>query len=241
MKKAAPLYPLSTPKTLWEEISIDIIGPLPRSEDKDAILVVVDRFSKMIRLMATTTSISSSKVARIYWDDIWKIHSIPKKIISDRGLQFTSTFIGELCKALEIKRAMSTAYYLQTDGQTERINQEVKVLLRHYINYRQDDWTKWLATAEFQYNDKEHAVTGHSPFYVNYGRHPWKGNLTVETEIPSLEDLLKKMETMREEAKTAMERTKETMKRQYDKRTCQSQGLKTGEQVWLKTRNIQTN
>jgi len=60
-------------------------------------------------------------------------------------------------------------------------------------------------------------------------------------EIPSLEDLLKKMKTMREEAKTAMERTKETMKRQYDKRTCQSQSLKTEEQVWLETRNIQTN
>jgi len=54
---------------------------------------------------------------------------------------------------------------------------------------------------------------------VNYERHPWKGNLTVETEIPSLEDLLKKIETMREEAKTAMEKTKETMKRQYDKKT----------------------
>jgi len=54
---------------------------------------------------------------------------------------------------------------------------------------------------------------------VNYGRHSWKGNLTVEMEIPSLEDLLKKMKTTREEAKTAMERTKEIMKRQYDKRT----------------------
>ena len=136
---------------------------------------------------------------------------------------------------------MSTAYYLQTNSQTERINQKVKVFLRHYINYKQDNWTKWLATAEFQYNDKKHTATGHSPFYVNYGRHPWKGNLTVEIEIPSLEDLLKKMETTREEAKTAMERTKETMKRQYDKRTCQSQSLKTGEQVWLETRNIQTN
>jgi len=76
---------------------------------------------------------------------------------------------------------------------------------------------------------------------VNYGRHPWKGNLTVETKIPSLEDLLKKMETTREETKTAMERTKEIMKRQYDKKTCQSQGFKTGEQVWLEARNIQTN
>ena len=93
----------------------------------------------MIRLIATTTSISSSKIARIYQDDIWKIHGIPKKIISDREFQFTSTFIEELCKALEIKRAMSTAYHSQTNGQTERINQEVEVFLKYYINYKQDD------------------------------------------------------------------------------------------------------
>jgi len=146
--------------------------------------------------MATMTSISSSEVAKIYQDNIWKIHSIPKKIISNRGPQFTLTFMEELCKALGIKRAMSTAYHPQTDGQTERINQEVKVFLRHYINYRQDDWTKWLAIAELQYNDKEHAATGYSLFYVNYGRHPWKENLIVEMEIPSLENLLKKMETV---------------------------------------------
>jgi len=110
----------------------------------------------------------------------------------------------ELCKALEIKKAISTAYYPQTNGQTERINQEIKVFLRHYINYKQDDWTKWLATAEFQYNDKEHIATEHIPFYINYRSHPWKGNLIVETEILSLEELLKKMETTREEARTAM-------------------------------------
>jgi len=66
MKKVASLYPLPIPKILWEKISIDIIGPLPRSEDKDAILVVVDQFSKIIRLMATTTLISLNKVAKIY-------------------------------------------------------------------------------------------------------------------------------------------------------------------------------
>jgi len=93
----------------------------------------------MIRLIPMTTSIFSSEVARIYRDDIWKMHSIPKKIISDRGSQFASTFMGELCKALGIKRAMSITYHPQTDGQTERINQEVEVFLRHYINYRQND------------------------------------------------------------------------------------------------------
>ena len=136
---------------------------------------------------------------------------------------------------------MSMAYYPQTDSQMERINQEVEVFLRHYINYRQDNWTKWLATAEFQYNDKEHAATEHSLFYVNYGRHPWKGNLTVEMELPSLEKLLKKMEITRKEARIAIERTKDMMKRQYDKRRRQAQDLKVGEQVWLEAKNIQTN
>jgi len=70
IKKATPLHLLPMPKTPWEEISINVIGPLPKSENKDAILIVVDRFSKMIRLMATMTSIFSSEVARIYWDDI---------------------------------------------------------------------------------------------------------------------------------------------------------------------------
>ena len=149
--------------------------------------------------------------------------------------------MGELCKALGIKRAMSIVYHPQTDSQMERINQEVKVFLRHYINYRQDDWMKWLATAEFQYNNKEHTTTGHTLFQVNYRRHLWKENLTVETEIPSLEELLKKMKTTREEARTTMERTKDIMKRLYNKRRRQLQDLKVGEQVWLEAKNIQIN
>ena len=149
--------------------------------------------------------------------------------------------MGELCKALGIKRAMLTAYHPQTNGQIEKINQEVEVFLKHYINYKQDDWTKWLATAKFQYNDKEHAATKYTPFYMNYGRHLQKGNLTAEIEIPSWKELLKKIEITREETRTAMERTKDMMKRQYDKRKQQAQDLKVGEQVWLETKNIQTN
>jgi len=76
---------------------------------------------------------------------------------------------------------------------------------------------------------------------VNYRRHLWKENLTVETEIPSLEELLKKMETTREEARTTMERTKDIMKRLYNKRRRQLQDLKVGEQVWLEAKNIQIN
>ena len=90
----------------------------------------------------------------------------------------------DLTKVLETKRKLSTAYYLQTDEQTERINQEIGTFLRHYVNYKQDDWMEWLAMAEFAYNDKKYVATGKIPFKLNFGRHPWKGDLMVQMEIP---------------------------------------------------------
>jgi len=72
-----------------------------------------------------------------------------------------------------------TAYYSQTDRQMEQINQEIGTFLRHYINYQQDNWTEWLAAAEFQYNNKKHAATECTPFKLNFGQHSWKGDLTV--------------------------------------------------------------
>ena len=83
----------------------------------------------------------------------------------------------ELTKALRTKRQLSTVYHPQTDGQTERINQEIEMFLQHYVNYQQDDWANWIATAEFQYNNKKYTATGRTPFKLNFGRHPWKGDL----------------------------------------------------------------
>jgi len=128
-KKTGELYPLEIPEGPWQDISINMIGPLPRSNEMDAILVIVDRFTKMIRLKATTTNISSEGVAKIYRDEIWKIHGIPKTILSDRGPQFASRFMENFTRILETKRKLSTAYYPQTDRQTERINQEVGTFL----------------------------------------------------------------------------------------------------------------
>ena len=86
-------------------------------------------------------------------------------------------------RVLGTKRQLSTAYYPQTNGQTERINQEIGTFLRYYVNYQQDDWTKWLAAAEFQYNNKKNAATGKTLFKLNFRRHPWKGDLVVQTGI----------------------------------------------------------
>ncbi|KAL9715453.1 hypothetical protein Ac2012v2_8350 [Leucoagaricus gongylophorus] len=104
---------------------------------------------KMIRLKATTTNISSEGIAKIYRDKIWKLHGVPRTILSNRGLQFTSKFIEEFTKVLGIKRQLSIAYHPQTDGQIERINQEIRTFLQYYVNYQQDNWTDWLSVVEF--------------------------------------------------------------------------------------------
>jgi len=96
----------------------------------------------------------------------------------------------EFTKVLGTKRQLSTVYHPQTDSQMERINQEIGTFLWHYVNYQQDDWTDWLAAAEFQYNNKKHIATRRTPFKLNFERHLWKGNLVVQTEIPRVEEFL---------------------------------------------------
>ena len=208
MKKVGEIHSLKTPEGLWKEISIYIIGLLLKSNKKDTIIVIVDWFTKMIWLKVTTINVSLEEIAKIYQDEIWKLHRIPRTILSDREPQFTSRFIENLTKALGAKQMPSTIYHPQTDGQIEQINQEIGTLLWHYVNYQQDNWMEWLVAAEFQYNDKKHAVTEYIPFELNFGRHPWKGDLTVQMEFPKLEEFLISLQKSWKEATKVMDMAK---------------------------------
>jgi transposase InsO family protein len=92
-----------------------------------------------------------------------------KKVISDRGSQFVSGFMKGLYQNLRIEANPSTAYHLQTDGQTERVNQELEEYLRIYVNEQQNDWVDWLPIAQFCHNDRSHSATGFSPFMITTG------------------------------------------------------------------------
>ena len=150
----------------------------------DVIVVIVDQFTKIIRLKTTITNISLEEIAKIYRDNIWKLYGVPRKILSDRGPQFASKFMEEFTKVLGTKRQLSMAYHSQTDSQAERINQEIETFLWYYMNYQQDNWIDWLAIAEFQYNNKKYVTTGRTPFELNFGRHLWKEDLIVQMGIP---------------------------------------------------------
>jgi hypothetical protein len=146
----------------------------------------------------------------------------------------------ELCNALGIERNLSTAYDPQTDGQTEQINQEVEAYLRTFINYQQNNWSKWLPTTEFQYNNKVHSGTKHSPFFLNYGLHPWKGILSVNTSNPSANDFTSELIKVRNEAKTALQAYNGNMKdRGLDRRP--KEKFIPRDSVWLEATNINSN
>ena len=107
-------------------ISADFITKLPLAQGYDSILVVVDRLMKIVHFIPTTEKTSAEGLARLFRDNVWKLHGLPESIISDRGLQFAAGLMKELNGMLGIKSKLSTAFYPQTDGQTERVNQELE-------------------------------------------------------------------------------------------------------------------
>jgi len=105
----------------------------------DTIVVIINQFTKIIHLRATKMNISLEGIAKIYRDDICKLHGVPRKILSDRGPQFTLKFMEEFTKTLGKKRQLSIAYHPQINGQTKRINQEIGTFLQYYVNYQQNN------------------------------------------------------------------------------------------------------
>ena len=115
------------------------------------------------------------------------------------------------------------------------------MFLWHYVNYRKDNWMEWLAAAEFQYNDKRHVATGRILFELNFGRYSWKDNLVVQSEISRVEEFLAELQKSWKQATKVMEEAQKNMKRQFDKKKWNPQGLKVGDNMWLENKNIQLN
>ena len=144
-------------------ISADFITKLLLAQGYDAILVVCDWMSKMVHFIPTTEQTSAKGLVKLFRDNVWKLHGLPESIISDRGPQFVAELTKELNEMLGISTKLSTAYHPQTDGQTERTNQELEQYLRMFVDHWQETWPEWMATAEFAYNNKVQTSTQQSP------------------------------------------------------------------------------
>jgi len=218
---------------------VDFITKLPVSKGHDSILVVCDRFSKMSHFVATTEKMTAEGLVRLFRDNVWKLHGLPESVISDRGPQFAAGMTKELNKMLGIETKLSMAYHPETDGQMERTNQELEQYLRMYVNHRQNNWAEWLAMAEFAFNNKVHTATKMSLFQVNYGREPRMGfDIRKKGKNEKAEEFVKEMKERHEEARAALVKLQEKMKRQADRNRKEAEEYRVGDKVLISTKDF---
>jgi transposase InsO family protein len=241
---AGLLQPLPIPHRPWEVISMDFVGPLARTKDYyDAVLVVVDKFSKMAHFIPTSMGVTSEKTARLLISHVIRLHGIPSSIISDRDPRFTAGLWKEVFRALGVKLAMSSSYHPQTDGQTERVNRTLEAGLRAYADKRGTDWADWLPMVEAFYNSSTHSSTGKSPFEMNGV--VWTDAVTCALRSPmtdgiksqSAEDVLTGMRTAWEDARLMLMARRERMKVNAD-RGRRDERYVVGDRVLLSTKHL---
>ena len=238
---AAPLQPHDAPSQPWEIITLDLLRPLPMSNGYNAILVIIDRLTKYVKFEATHVELTAEGFAKILRDRVFRDHGLPQKIIHDRDPRFVNKYIQSLFALLGIRQNASTAFHPATDGQTERMNQDVEEYLRIFVNQRQDNWTEWLSIAKFCHNDREHSVTKQTPFFLNAGQHPWKGTeIRRTTNNKSANTFFDRMQHAREDARSALDHAAELMKRLYDQSRRPAIAHAKGDKVYLESTNIST-
>jgi hypothetical protein len=167
-----PLQPTELPSRPFQFITTDFVTDLPESEGYDAILVVVDQFTKTITIEPCNKTIDADTTADILIKRVLCKFGIPEKIISDRGPQFASKVMRTVLKSMGIWSALSTAFHPQTDGATERTNQKIEQFLWAYCHRTQNDWAKLIPYAEMTHNTHQHSSTKKTPNELLFGYAP---------------------------------------------------------------------
>jgi transposase InsO family protein len=158
------------PEWKWEEIAMDFVVRLSRTQlGYDSIWVIMDRLIKVAHFIPVKTTYSGPQLAELYMSRIVCLHGVPKKIVSDRGTQFTSRFWERLHEALDTQLCFSSAYHPQTDGQTERVNQILEDVLRACALQYGRSWDKSLPYVEFSYNNSYQESLKMAPYEMLYG------------------------------------------------------------------------
>lgn len=151
---------------------MDFVEELPKSEGKDSIQVVVDRLIKFAHFIGLTHPYIAQEVARAFLDRVVKLHGTSKSIVFYRDRIFTNLMWQALIRSLETKLSMSTTYHSQSDGQTERVNQNLETYLRCICLLQPKEWHIWLSLAQWWYNTNYHSSIKMSTFEALFGYKP---------------------------------------------------------------------
>lgn len=236
---AGLLQPLSVPQRPWSHISLDFVTGLPPSDGNTTILTVVDRFSKSVHFIPLPSLPSAKDTARLMVQHVFRIHGLPMEVVSDRGPQFTSAFWKAFCKLLGASVCLSSGFHPQSNGQTERANQQLETVLRCVASQNPTSWSQQLPWAEYAINSHISSSTGRSPFECSWGyQPPLFPDQEREVGVPSAEAFIRRCRRTWKHTRSALLRSSAKMKTQADKHRSRAPPYRQGQRVWLSTRDL---
>ena len=238
VKMPEKLQPLDIPQMKWEYISMDFVTGLPTTQGGfNSIMVVVDMLTKVSHLIPVKVTYTASDIARIFVKEIFRIHGLPKRIVSDRDAKFTSKFWTSLFQAINTQLCFSSAYHPQSDGQTERVNQVVEDILRAYYSREPSKWMQYLPLVEYAYNSSYHQSIGMTLFNALYGqeclspRNFSDPTIRVEALRQMIEEMEAQTKAIRKDIQAAQDRQKHYADGKRSDRT-----FHEGDKVFLRVR-----
>lgn len=203
----------------WQQISIDFVGPLPRSKSGNCwLFVVLDCFSKFVKLFPLKKALAS-KVVQIIEDEIFLCYGVPERIICDNARNLSGNLMKSLCREYNVI-LKTTPFYHPQSNPVERVNRVVKSMITSYLTGDQRDWDKKISKIGCAIRNNVHESTGFTPYFVNYGCHQsLKGSDKYTNETPqSVENNSQSLQTIYEAVRRRMKASFEKNQKRYDLR-----------------------
>lgn len=236
---AGLLQPLSVPSRPWSHISLDFVTGLPPSGGNTAVLTVVDRFSKATHFIPLPKLPSARETAVAVINHVFRIHGLPTDVVSDRGPQFISKFWREFCHLLGATVSLSSGFHPQSNGQTERANQDLERVLRCLVSQNPASWSQQLPWVEYAHNSLPVSATGLSPFQCSLGyQPPVFPSLESESAVPSAHAFVQRCRRTWNRARQTLLQVGARTKAKADRHRSKPPVYVVGQKVWLSTKNI---
>uniref|UniRef100_A0A8C6LC12 Gypsy retrotransposon integrase-like protein 1 n=1 Tax=Nothobranchius furzeri TaxID=105023 RepID=A0A8C6LC12_NOTFU len=235
---AGLLSPLPVPSRPWSHIALDFVCGLPLSRGFNVILTIVDRFSKACHLVPLKALPTSAVTAQLLIKHVFRLHGIPTEILSDRGPQFVSRIWKEFTTALGARVALTSGFHPQTNGQCERMNQEMGAMLRCVCATNPSTWSDHLAWVEYAHNSHVSSATGQSPFESSLGYQPSLFPLHTDIPTTTTPQFLRRARRAWIATRSALQRTAERNQRLADRHRRPAPTYSPGQMVWLSSKDV---
>ncbi|KAG5866373.1 hypothetical protein JTB14_021886 [Gonioctena quinquepunctata] len=239
--KKAPLQRFTPTTEPWELTSMDVVGPLVTSLNGNRYLLTFqDYFTKYVEAIPLPDQ-KADTIARAFVENVIVRHGSPKRLLTDRGANFTSSLFKEVCKVLGIEKLQTASYAPTTNGQIERMHRVLKDMLSHYISENQRDWDNWIPFVLMAYRGSTHSSTGYSPYFLLHGRDQVlpmdsmisSGRIRYDYDDNYASELLERLRRLYSDVYKNTEKAKSERVKRYNKKT-EEHKFNLGDQVYLK-------